>query len=91
MRKRLFRAGFLCNDQGYQAGADKMKNEILNHVVRAAKVAFFLVLAGLAVWRANSYSDPSGTLPQVFLCLTAMVLGFTAFSIGLDMGEPDTE
>jgi polyferredoxin len=67
------------------------KSEIWNHVLRAAKVAFFLVLAALAVWRANSYIDPRSLLPQVFLCATAMILGFTAFSIGLGFVVAENE
>ncbi len=68
-----------------------MKNEILNHVQRAGKVAFFLSLAALAVWRANSFHDARGIFPQVFLCVTAIVLGFTAFAIGLGLSDPETE
>lgn len=70
---------------------NEVKREILNHVQRAGKVAFLLSLSALAVWRANSYHDPRGILPQVFLCLTAMVLGFTAFSIGLGLGDAETD
>jgi len=67
------------------------KSEIKSHVLRAAKTAFFLVLAALAVWRANSYIDPRSLFPQIFLCATAMILGFTGFSIGLGFGEAETD
>jgi hypothetical protein len=43
------------------------------------------------VWRANTYSDPRGFtgVPQTFLCLTGLLFGIIAFSIGLGHGEPD--
>lgn len=45
------------------------------------------------VWRANHYDDPAGYtgMPQLFLCLTGLLFGFTALSIGLGFGEPEPE
>ena len=70
-----------------------MKTETLNVLRRIACVLFFAVLASVMVWRANSYVDPSGYtgVPQLFLCITGFIFGFTAFSIGLGFGEPTTE
>jgi hypothetical protein len=70
-----------------------MNKELPASVVRVAKVIFFAALASLMVWRANYYTDPRGFtgIPQVFLCLTGVLFGFTAFSFGLGHGEPDPE
>ena len=70
-----------------------MNKEIPSNVQRVLKVVFFLTLAGLFVWRANSYTDPRGFtgLPQTFLCLTGLIFGIIAFSIGLGHGEPEPE
>ena len=70
-----------------------MTKENLKIVQRVFCVLFFAGLAGLMVWRANSYIDPAGYtgMPQLFLCLTGLIFGFTAFSIGLGYGEPESE
>ena len=71
-----------------------MTKELLKIVQRILSVLFFGGLSALMVWRANSYIDPRGYtgMPQLFLCLTGLVFGFTAFSIGLGYGEdPDPE
>ena len=68
-----------------------MKIENLKLVQRVLSVVFFSALAILMVWRANCYTDPSGYtgMPQTFLCLTGLLFGFTAFSIGLGYDEPE--
>ncbi len=70
-----------------------MKNETLNVIRRTACVIFFGLLASVMVWRANCYVDPAGYtgMPQLFLCLTGLIFGFTAFSISLGFGEPEPE
>lgn len=70
-----------------------MKNETLDILRRVACVVFFALMASLMVWRANCYVDPAGYtgMPQLFLCLTGLMFGFTAFSIGLGYGEPTAE
>ena len=72
---------------------DSMNKEIPNNVQRVVKVVFFVVLATAFVWRANTYSDPRGFtgVPQTFLCLTGLLFGIIAFSIGLGHGELDPE
>ncbi len=70
-----------------------MTNETLNVIRRTAAMLFFGLLASAMVWRANSYIDPAGYtgMPQLFLCLTGLIFGFTAFSIGLGYGKPALE
>jgi hypothetical protein len=74
-------------------GARLMKIENLKIVQRVLCVFVFATLAGLMIWRANCYVDPGGYtgMPQTFLCLTGFVFGFTAFSIGLGLAEPDPQ
>ena len=70
-----------------------MNKELPQNVQRIIKVIFFVAIGSLLVWRANSYIDPRGFtgLPQVFLCVTGIIFGLIAFSIGLGYGEPDPE
>lgn len=70
-----------------------MTTENLKIVQRVLYVVFFAALATAMVWRANCYTDPAGytAMPQLFLCVTGLVFGFTAFSIGLGYGDPDPE
>ncbi len=69
----------------------KMKNETMNLIRRTVSVLFFGLLASVMIWRANGYVDPAGytTMPQLFLCLTGLIFGFTAFSLSLGSGEPE--
>lgn len=70
-----------------------MTNENLKIIQRVLSVLFFAALSAVMVWRANSYIDPAGYtgMPQLFLCLTGVLFGFTAFSIGLGYGAPEPE
>ena len=70
-----------------------MNRELPSNVQRVVKTAFFAALAIAMVWRANCYVDPRGFtgVPQTFLCLTGLIFGIIAFSIGLGHGEPDPE
>ncbi len=70
-----------------------MNYEFPSYVRRAVKVFVFAAFATLMVWRANVYVDPGGFtwIPQLFLCLTALLFGFIAFSIGLGLGGADSE
>lgn len=71
----------------------KVNKEISSNVQRVLKVLFFAALGAAMVWRANVYVDPRGFtgVPQAFLCLTGLIFGIIAFSIGLGHGEPEPE